>query len=108
MFGSSNIFSHVITVNSLVRARGVDTIAFILAGRGCVCAFICVVKAARTFVARRTGTGVAAARQRAAPSSIGTGTGETAVLMLTAWTWGLRGKNTRTLAVRSPGIVPDV
>lgn len=72
------------STDTLVGARCVDTCAVILAKRGCVFTFIRVIKAARAFVARRTGTCVATTGQRAAPSTVGTGTRETAVLMLTA------------------------
>lgn len=60
---------------------------FILAYGGCDGAFVCVVEAAGTCVAGRTGTCVAAAGRRAAHSSVGTGTRETAVLVLTLRSW---------------------
>lgn len=70
---------------TLIGARGVEANAFILAQRGRGGTFICVIKAAGTCVARRAGASVTTSRRRAALSTVGTGTGQTAVFMLTPW-----------------------
>lgn len=72
---------------SLVRAQSVDTHAFVLAKRWRDSTFVCVIKALTTGVTRETWTHVTATRHRAACSSIGTRTWQTAVLVFTARSW---------------------
>lgn len=71
------------STDTLVRARSVDTQAFILANGGCGCTFICVIKASGTCVSGRAGAFVATTGQSSAHTTISTGTGETDVLKLT-------------------------
>lgn len=64
--------------DTLVGARGVDALSFILAYKGRGSTFICVIKAARTCVSRRTRTRVplylSISRQRGTLSTVATGT----------------------------------
>lgn len=76
----------------LVRARSVVTHAFVLANWWRGCTFVCVIEAVTTGVTRETCTCVAATRQSAAGSSVGTGTWQTAVLVFTARPWNNKGK----------------
>lgn len=85
-------FSYTFMKILLVRAPSVDTRAFVLANWRCGCTFVCVIKAVATGVTGEAWTCVAATRQSAAGSSVGTGTRQTAVLVFTARPWNNKGK----------------
>lgn len=79
---------HSSVKHSLVRTRGVDAYAIVLADGGWGGAFVGVIKAARPCVSGGTRTGVATAGQRAARSTVGARAGQAAVLVLTLRPYG--------------------
>lgn len=69
--------------DALVRARGVDARAFVLANGRCGGTFICVIETSAPCVSGRAGTFVATTGQSCAHTTVSAGTGEADVLKFT-------------------------